>query len=283
MWDILNFLVIFIVCSAVQSADVETAENSFNCYADYLKHHGLLEKSFESEPFNGESYLCEVVLSTTVETVYTDLLKEFSKNEELKDAAGCIVDNMRKAKWSDLDIKERVIDISELDDDVKLKMIFEIKRLQEKISSESIVSCLAEKEFGGLFEEIFRKDDQEDFVGDYCARVYAVDNKLIDTNVNSIVLNPHNIKTDEVNCDVINKQHFDHAEKELKEHLLKDIGENAGKAECLIKKYHDNHYFNRTLAIEFLGELNISEEQKKEEKSKFIEIMIKITKELSDC
>lgn len=283
MWDILDFLVIFTIFAIVQSADVETAENSFNCYADYLKHHGLLEKSFESEPFNGESYLCEVVLTTTVEGVYKDLLNEFSKKGEFKDDADCIVENMRKAKWSDLDIKQRVVDVSDLEDAEKLAMAFEIKRLQEKISSEAIVNCLAAKEFGGLFDEIFHKDDQEDFVGDYCARVYAVDNKLVDVETHPVIVNPHKINTNQINCDVINGQHFDQAEKELKVHLLKDIGENVTKAECLIKKYHDNHYFNKTLAIELLGELNISEEQKKAEKSKFIATMIKITKELSEC
>lgn len=283
MKNILKFLVIFVVVLSVQSADVETMENSFNCYADYLKHHGLLEKDFDSEPFNGESHLCEVVLSTTVETVYTDLLAEFTKNEEFKEAAGCIVENLRKAKWSDLDIKERVIAISELSDDEKVSMIREIKKLQAKISSDSIVSCLAEKEFGGLFEQIYLKDDQEDFVGDYCAKVYGVNNKLIDTSVNFVDLNPHKINTEKINCNAINKQHFEQAEKELKEHLLKDIGENPGKVDCLMRKYHDNHYFNKTLAIEFLGELNISEEQKKKEKSKFIETMAKITRELAEC
>lgn len=283
MWDVLDFLVIFIIFSAVNSADVETPENSFNCYADYLKHHGLLAKSFESEPFNGESYLCEVVLSTTVEGVYTDLLGEFKKSEEFKEAAECIVENLRKAKWSDLDIKQRVVDVSELDDEEKMLMVLEIKKQQAKISNDAIVTCLAEKEFGGLFEEIFHKDDQEDFVGDYCARIYAVDNRLIDIRVNEVVLNPHNINTGKIQCDVINKKHFEQAEKELKDHLLKDIHENTEKAECLIKKYHDNHYFNKTLAIELLGELKISDEQKQIEKSKFIETMIKITKELGEC
>ena len=280
---ILKFLVMFLIVSSGQCADVETVENSFNCYADYLKHHGLLEKSFDSEPFNGEPFLCEVVLTTTVETVYKDLLAEFTKNEELKEAASCIVESLRSAKWSDLDIKERVIDISELSDDEKATMIREIKKLQAKISSDSMVLCMADKEFGELFEQIYKKDDQEDFVGDYCAKVYGLNNKLIDTSLNVVELNPHKIKTEKINCNAINKQHFEQAEKELKEHLLKEIGENLGKVDCLIKKYHDNHYFNRTLAIELLSELNISEEQKKNEKTKFIETMEKITQELLEC
>jgi hypothetical protein len=296
MLDVFKFLVIFTVFATVQGVDdVDSMETTFNCYTDsilnisycytdYLKRHGLLETSFKTQANTGESHLCEVILSTTVETVYSDLLIGFNKNDELKNAAGCIVENLRQLKWSDLEIKEQVIEISEsLTDEEKYTKIKELKHLQEKISSEAILSCLAETEFGELFDEIFDKDDQEDFVGDYCGRTYAVQNNLIDINVYHVNPNPKNIKTQEINCEIINKQHFDEAEKELKQHLLKDIGENDSKADCLIRKYHENHYFNKTLAIALLGELNISADQKKVEKAKFVQSMIKITKDLSEC
>lgn len=285
MWDIIDFLVIFVVISSVKSAEVDSMENTFNCYTDYLKRHGVLETSFKSEPFNGESMLCEVVLSTTVDGVYSALFDEFNKTEEFDEtAATCIVDNLKKAKWSDLDIKEQVFEFSELlNDEEKIEKIRELKQLQGKISSEAIVSCLATQQFGELFDDIFHKDDEVDFVGDYCARMYALDNKLIDTNIHHINPNPNGLITNEIKCDVINKQHFDEAEIELRQHLLKDIHENDAKVDCLIRKYHENHYFNKTLAVELLGELSISDDQKKIERSKFIDSMINITKTLSEC
>lgn len=284
MWNVLDFLVIFIVFATVRGAAVDSMENTFNCYADYLKRHGLIEEDFVSEPFNGDSFLCEVVLSTTVETVYADLLERFEKNEELKEAAACIVETLQEEKWSDFDIKEQVIRTSQsFTDEEKQVKIYELKQIQEKISNDAIVSCLAEKEFGELFDQIYEKDDQEDFVGDYCARMYAIQNSLLDTNVFTVNPNPNNLNTQDIKCEAINKQHFEEAEEELRTHLLKDIGENVSKVDCLIKKYHDNHYFNKTLVIAMLGELNITDHQKSIEKSKFVQSMIKITKDLSEC
>lgn len=258
-------------------------ENSFNCYADHLRRHGLLETDMEAEPFNGDSYLCEVILTTTAEAVYKDLFEEFNKTEEFHGAAGCIVDTLKKSNWSDLDIKERVYAVSDFSDEEMTKKIQELKALQSNISSEAIVSCMADKEFGELFDIIYNKEEDTDLVADYCARRFAVTNKLIDTSVYHVEENPHNIKTEDINCDVINKQHFEEAEVELRQHLLKDIHENVYKADCLIRKYHDNHYFNNTLVVALLGEIGITDEQKKIEKKKFIRRMIKITKTLMEC
>lgn len=284
MWNVLDFLVIFVVFSSARAAEVETMENTFNCYSDYLKRHGVLEQSHESEPFNGESILCETVLSTTVEGIYSALFNEFSKNEELKNAAGCIVGKLRKSKWSDLDLLEQVYDISDmLSDDIKKAKIRELKQFQAKISGDAVVACLADREFGELFDQIFEKEDQEDFVGDYCARKFAVENNLVDTKIYYVNPNPNNIITKEIKCDVLIKEHLKEAEVELRQHLLKDMKENSRKVDCLVKKYHDNHYFNKTLAVGLLGELNITEEQKNLERKKFIASMIKITEILMDC
>lgn len=82
--------------------------NTFNCYAEYLKRHGVLEENFESSPFEGESFLCDMILTSTVNRVYEELYHEFSMDERYKEAALCIVESLRDAKWSDLDIKEQV-------------------------------------------------------------------------------------------------------------------------------------------------------------------------------
>lgn len=284
MWSEVNFLLILIVARLVQAAEVESMENTFNCYAEYLKRHGLLGSDYKSDPFNGEAELCDIVLSSTTAGVYSALLEEFSQVDEFKSSAECIVEGLRKAKWSDLDIKEQVYEFMDtLSAEEKAAKIQELKLLQGRISSEAIISCMADKEFGELFEQIFRKDEQEDFGGDYCARAYVVDNQLVDTNIYKIELNPKNLKTQEIQCGEIIYKNFKAAEEELREHLLKDVGENSEKVECFIKQYHQHRYFNKTLAIELLGEINISNDRKLIEKESFIKFMIEVTKTLSKC
>lgn len=285
MWGILDFLVFLLVASSVQGAEIDTMENSFNCYADYLKRNGMLEQDFKSEPFNGEPFLCDAVLSTTVEGIYSGLLEEFSLIEELKDSAQCIVDSLSKAKWSNLDIKEQVYQTSEfLEDFEKEQRIKEVKVLQNQVSSQAIVNCMAEEEFGGLFDQIYSKDDQEeDFVGDYCVRSYAIEKKLFDTDLYQVNKNPKNLIAKDINCSTIIQQQFSDAEEELKQHLLKNTKFDDLKVKCLIAKYQENHYFNNILAIAILSELNISDEQRESERKKFIQSMISTTRVLSEC
>lgn len=261
-------------------------ENTYNCYADYLKRHGIIEDNFESQPFDGQEVLCEMILESTVNRVYAELYKEFSANENFKTSAGCIVKSLRDSKWSDLDIKEQIYEVSDLLTlpEKQLK-ILEIKQQQEKISGDAIFSCLSEQEFGELFDSIISNAtfDDDDLVGDYCARKYGIENNLIDTNEYEVNLNPSNIITTYIQCDVVNRKHFDDAESELRKHLLTDAKVDEEKVNCYMKKYHENHYFDKTLAVALLGELKLNDQQRERERKKFLTTMINITRIISEC
>lgn len=289
----IKYFVIFLVfVSSLSANDVRidnetiSIENTYNCYADYLKRHGIIEDHFKSQPFDGEEILCEMILESTVNRVYAELYKEFSANENFKTSAGCIVTSLRNSKWSDLDIKEQIYVVSDLltVPEKQLK-ILEIKQQQEKISGDAIFSCLSEKEFGELFDSIINNTtfDEDDLVGDYCARKYGVENNLIDTNEYEIDLNPKNIITTYIQCDVVNRKHFDDAENELRNHLLNDAKLKEEKVNCYMKKYHENHYFDKTLAVALLGELKLNDEQRERERKKFLATMINITRFISEC
>lgn len=286
------FVIFSVFVSSLSANDVRidnetiSIENTYNCYADYLKRHGIIEDHFKSQPFDGEEILCEMILESTVNRVYAELYKEFSANENFKTSAGCIVTSLRNSKWSDLDIKEQIYVVSDLltVPEKQLK-ILEIKQQQEKISGDAIFSCLSEKEFGELFDSIINNTtfDEDDLVGDYCARKYGVENNLIDTNEYEIDLNPKNIITTYIQCDVVNRKHFDDAENELRNHLLNDAKLKEEKVNCYMKKYHENHYFDKTLAVALLGELKLNDEQRERERKKFLATMINITRFISEC
>lgn len=274
-----------------QNETIVSMENTFNCYTDYLKRQRVLDENFESTPFEGESFLCDMILATTVNRVYEELYHEFSIDARFGEAASCIVESLKKSKWSDLDIKEQVYEVSDLlTQPEKEHKIQEIKRAQEKISSEAILSCLSEKEFGELFNSIITNSttqdeeenkNEEDLVGDYCARVYGVEKGLIKDY--KIEVNPSGLITTYIQCDIVNQKHFDDAEIELRKHLLTDVGIPEGKVECYMARYHDNKYFEKTLAIALLGELNLSKEQEMLERKQFIDTMINITRVIAEC
>lgn len=154
-----------------------------------------------------------------------------------------------------------------------------------------MLTCLSEKEFGELFNSIIANTTQdeeepksdEDLVSDYCARKYGTENNLINTAEYKVNVNPTDIITTYIQCDVVNNKHFEEAETELRDHLLNDVGVVENKVDCYMQKYHDNHYFDKTLAIALLGELNLTEEQKQRERKKFIDTMVNITRVIAEC
>ncbi|KAG5675801.1 hypothetical protein PVAND_005675 [Polypedilum vanderplanki] len=287
----LKFILLFsIIISATIAQEFDATyslNNTFNCYAEYLKRHGVLDETFEVTPFDGEEFLCEMVLVLTVDRLYGELYKEFSENPNFNESAKCIVENLRESKWSNLDLKEQVYQTSDLLTPLeKQQKIKEIKRLQEKISSNAILTCLSEKEFGETFDSIINNStslEEDDLVGDYCARKYGIEQGIIDTNEYKINLNPNNIVTTYIQCDVVNKKHFDDAESELRNHLAKDTDATPERIDCYMSKYHENHYFDKTLAIALLGELKLTDEQKERERKKFVSTMVNITRIISEC
>lgn len=286
MWNIAVFGIMLVFISLSEARSPKATE-SFNCYADFLKRHGMLEDQFKSEPYYGEAGMCAVILTKTIDGAYDMLFREFQKNTDLNIAAECIVDNLRKENFSDLDLKEHVYEASPyLSRQLKDEKIKELKKKQKQISAEAILACLAEQEFGEMFDNLYKNstgDDEDDLLGDYCARKYGIDNNLIDLRIYQLEINPRAINVSEVKCKSINEKHFQEAEKELQKYLESESGISTEKVNCFLEKYHDNHYFDRTLSIALLSEINITTEQKDEERRKFIEIMTNITKVIASC
>lgn len=285
MWNIIVFGIILVASSLIDAKSPKATE-TFNCYADFLKRHGMLDDEFQSEPYNGVAGMCAIILTRTIDDAYDMLFREFQKNIDLRDATECIVDNLRKENFSDLKLKEQVFEGSPyLSRQLKDGKIKELKKIQKQISAEAILACLAEQEFGEMFDNLYNNstEDDEDILGDYCARKYGIDNNLIDLNIYQLALNPKAINVSEVKCEIINDKHFQDAENELKSYLETQTGISKEKVKCFMEKYHDNHYFDRTLSIALLSEIEITTAQKNEERRMFIETMTNITKFISSC
>ena len=285
MWNLV-VIGLMLVASMLVDAKSPKATERFNCYADFLKRHGMLDDEFQSEPYNGEAGMCAIILTKTIDGAYDMLFREFQKNVDLRDAAECIVDNLRKENFSDLELKEQVYEGSPyLSRQLKDGKIKELKNIQKQISAEAILSCLAEQEFGEMFDNLYNNstEDDEDLLGDYCARKYGIDNNLIDLNIYQLELNPKAINVSEVKCEIINDKHFQDAETELKNYLESQSGISKEKVKCFMEKYHDNHYFDRTLSIALLSEIKITTQQKEAERKMFIETMTNITKVIAGC
>lgn len=277
--------VIFGVVSCVEKEEVIPMDTTLNCYIDHLKKISFMDvRSLQSNVTMDQFELCEMILETAREKIYMELYDEFSKNENLNESAICIVQNLKNSHWSDLEIQEEIYELYEVfTKDEKHEKIQALRSRQHKLSNDAIVACMAEHEFGELFDNIFNQNEADDQAHKYCQLKYVFDKKIVDSSYFPIDWDTKFMKLNESFCEILNSQRFAEAEFELKQHLIKDIGENEAEADCLINTYHSQNYFNKTLAIEILNELKVNEEQKLKERRKFIDSMIEITNSLALC
>lgn len=282
---LVNYFSSGVFCLPVQEEIVVPMETTLNCYVDHLRKINYLDmKSIESNLTSDQYELCETVLKTARQQIYSQLYDEFAKNENLSDSAACIVENLKSSNWSDLEIQQEIYDLYQVfTKDERSERISKIRSLQHKLNNEAIIACMAEKEFGELFENIFMTEDLDDQAHRYCSYKRVYNNSIVDRSYFPTNWETKFMKINDSLCDVLNSQRFAEAEFELRQHLIRDIGENESETECLINTYAEENYFDKTLAIEILHEFGITEEQKLIEKKKFIASMSEITKNLSRC
>jgi len=96
-----------------------------------------------------------------------------------------------------------------------------------------------------------------------------------------VIRNPNNLSTEDIKCDDIVQQNLADVDEELRQYLIKISSDNANKIDCLINKYHENQFLNKTFAIAMLEELALTDDQKTIERNQFIQSMTKITSDLS--
>lgn len=87
-----NILLILFILDGVKCDDSTVNKE---CLADYLKRHGLLEASFESEPYINGTELCEQFMIKLVSDFNNDI-NRLIENENLVDNKNCIKDGFEK-------------------------------------------------------------------------------------------------------------------------------------------------------------------------------------------
>lgn len=283
MKNVLNIILIFIGVTTISAAQVETVENTFNCYAEHLKGQGLLEQTFQTDPFEGDFILCEATVKAASEMQLSAIREKFIKIESVKDSVDCVIESLNNSRFIDLELLKQVFEETQLiNDESKLIKLKEVSNILKKLSTESVEICLKSRELRDTFDIMLDKDDEEDLVGDFCARQHVLEKGLIDTNRYKVILNPSNIKTENIKCDEIITAEFKQLEDGIRLHegskMLK-----SEQIECIIGMYHKNDYFSKVMAVGVLGELNLSEEQKQQERETFVKSILNLTVQMSDC
>lgn len=258
-----------------------------------MKGNDKLETSFPELSVTNEIDDCQQVIKDVQSASYRKAAIAMRQLAGFSSHTPCVMEKLRSHRWADDFLLEVVYETSENSSAAeKLKKVKEVDSSNDKVLTDSIRSCLYEKEFGKVFEEFFKKDDSsssseedDDATEDYCARKYVVEKNLVDSAVYTVVLNPKGLKVENINCEVIIRKAF----KEIQELLSKtfkeddDLALSDKETECFMGKYREGNFLDRVLYIGVLSELDITEEQKLAEKKEFIDLMIQLTDSLLTC
>ncbi|KAG5678135.1 hypothetical protein PVAND_007833 [Polypedilum vanderplanki] len=95
MWKSVKFifLVLFLISNYCYCSETENTNK--DCLADYLKKNGILDSSFQSQPYTNSTELCDQFVIKLVSDFNSDLSRRID-NENLMDHKTCIEENFDK-------------------------------------------------------------------------------------------------------------------------------------------------------------------------------------------
>lgn len=261
-----------------------------NCLVRQLKSAEKLEADFPEFTVENEIGDCEVFLKDLQKDFYKKFVIKLRKNDNFAENTRCITSGLKSKGWAD---------------DTFLSIIYQadktlprrereqrVKEVDERIESAAVQTysfCVFNKLFGEIFDEAMKEDssssEEETSFEDYCARKRVIDKNLLDSSLFTLKANPENLQVSDVDC-VEEKKKTD---KDIRKAMVKAIKESNeldfDKKElyCTLDKDIEGGYLDKWLAVAYLSEVNPTDEQKAEERQKFIDYMTKVMSEITEC
>jgi hypothetical protein len=202
---------------------------------------------------------------------------KMKKNQQITEYADCIVDYLKSEFWAEIQMRYTVYDASQLPVAERRRKLSEMERLSESKSEIGINYCLNEAQFGALFDELSKSNNESEH--DYCGRKYLMDNQI---------RSEYEIKLTEnfnsSNCE----EKIEEFESEIEHTLIKDIRDINPNIEysdlaCILRKYREQNYPKKMLEFSVISKLDLSLAQFRNEKKNFVKYLSLITYEVKQC
>jgi hypothetical protein len=286
-----NLLVLVLFVVPLCSARSLEGRESDTCIADYLKSKQLIGSEYGSK--NPVSSLCSVIIQLTKQRIMGNIEENLEQDERMKNESACMVKFMEKT-----DFAERMLVIyflETLDNQASDEVQKEIKKAQKagtEVTLTALISCEAGVKFNEAFEELFKDEDDNDITDneDYCIRKHILDHNLINTEHFKLTLNPKNLDTSDIDCQVLYQKSLKDAEDELVKALAEDSSEETDESslddatiECLLKTIRKNHFIDKMLQFDYVKEFELTPAKREELRVQFIEIMTDLSKKSIEC
>jgi hypothetical protein len=278
--------IVFCVVPLIQGRPTDT------CFADYLKSKKLIGNEYGSE--NPVNSLCLAIVEATKHNVMKNIQENLEEDESYKNASSCVVDSMKKSNIAD-DLL--VVYFLEASADAETPEVQEkTEKIQKKLNEillDALITCDTDKKFGEVFEELFEKSSSEeetDDKEDYCIRKHLVDNNLFSSKHLKLNVNPKNLDTSEIDCDVLYQKSLRDAENELVKTLAEDSQEEddepqdtANYDKCLLEVVRKDNFIDQMLQFDYIKEYELTLASREELRVHFIELMKNLSRKAIKC
>lgn len=284
------FVLIFCVLPLINAKSTLPRETT-TCIADYLKSIGMLSAS------PGLNYEPNQVCISAVQIRRSQNLEKFQSlvlsDEEVSEKSDCIMEKMKKSSLENILLLADVLDT--LEEEEKLEKTKFMKNAFISKYSDTILLCLTGDKFNEAFEALFEKsssEEESDPKEDYCIRKYVVENNLISAENVSLPINPQNIDTTGIDCNVLNQK----ALKDTEEKIIKGFTEefnsdkddnsielNPNMIACVQQLIRQGNYIDKMLQFDYLQEMNLNGQDKEQLRNYFNVVMIKLAQNTVKC
>lgn len=194
------------------------------------------------------------------------------QNGIFSESTKCIINDLKARSTADDYIKRLVYSSSNMSTTEKQKKDLEIKTKIKETLKNATKSCKAyEGIHGKEFDRFFKifSEGESDPVKDYCVRKHVISNRLIDTSVYNVTRVPENANATVSACAIVLKGLIETLKNDGK-------GFDENEVECFLRRLQHVKFMDRLLLIGVLSEMsNITEDQKRAERRKYVEFMTK--------
>lgn len=277
------------------AADLEPTK--FSCLMNYLRTEKLLDRGYRYKATNAtmDKVACNAQLEEVRNAFYTKLTDGMKQDDDLSPHVDCIIERLKEFKVAEISMKQIVFENTRnLSNRKRKKAMRAFDNTIEKKMETAVKICLSDETFGDLFDTLYAvssnttdSDSDSSEKGpeeDYCTRKHLIDKNFINATVYNVTLNPNNIDVSNLDCDEIVETLTNQAIEEFKEEFNEEVTRPSRKAtKCLSRNIRTSHFFEHNMKVVIFGEIGISEENKAEERQKFIDNMKQFYNSILKC
>lgn len=258
-------LVIFLVIFFESVTGLSNLDEGNSCIIQYLKNKKQLDANFPS-PSSSDSAKCRLVMPLLLRTFGNALRTRLSEKPDID--VDCVMNNFKNSSAMDFMLMREVIPLSkDLENTETTQRMRNATKTLRKILISVAKRCEIDQTYGGLFDEILGLQNLSIPVleHNYCFTKYALDNELIE--VKHINLNPRRISLTNLDCEEMIERNQIMREKQLL-NKLNQRKLSHEHIQCIMNRYRSEKAFASNIALEVIDILNISYEEKRENREK---------------